>query len=267
VSAPNLDISHAGLNDGGGGGGTWSGTSTLNRVLTLGGGGTYAFGGSITGTNRSLTVALTGSGSQTLSGNNNYSGTTTVNSGTLRVDGSIGSGAVNVNGGALGGTGSIGGAVTVGAATLAPGGSPGTLSIASLTLSGSSTTLIELGGATPGDGSTFYDQVDVTGNATLAGTLTVTNFGGFDFAGGPYYILARGSGSGAFAGLPEGATVLINGSYPGTITYNANWLGSQGASTLTGGNDVAIFNVIPEPASMSILALAGLAMLGRRSRR
>ena len=61
---------------------------------------------------------------------NTYTGTTSINAGTLAVNGAIG-GAVNVaNAAILGGSGSINGLVTVAAGgILAPGNSPGTLTM------------------------------------------------------------------------------------------------------------------------------------------
>jgi fibronectin-binding autotransporter adhesin len=91
-----------------------------------------------------ISVQKSGDGTSILGGTNTYSGTTTVNSGTLRIDGnqSGATGAVQVNGGTLGGTATIGGAVTV-----ASGGkiAPGT------------------------DGT--IESLDVTANTAIAGTL------------------------------------------------------------------------------------------------
>ena len=51
------------------------------------------------------------------------------------------------------------------------------------------------------------------------------------------------------------------------MTYLANWKGIQTTSNLTGGNDMAIFNVtfVPEPASLVMLIMATVvAYLPRR---
>jgi hypothetical protein len=45
----------------------------------------------------------------------------------------------------------------------------------------------------------------------------------------------------------------------------------QSTSTLTGGNDVALFNVnvipVPEPGTISLVALGGLVLAGMHGRR
>jgi fibronectin-binding autotransporter adhesin len=180
-------------------------------------------------------------------------------------------------GATLGGTGQFSTAGTLGmAGILSPGTSPGTLDITgNLAFSTGSSYVVELGGLTPGDGAGFYDQVNLTGNIDLAGTvgLTVSLEPGFGPATSDvFYILTRsgagtltGTGSSIFAGLPEGATVSINGIFTGQITYKANWLGTQAGSSLSGGNDVAIFNVIvPEPTSLAAVACGALVALRRR---
>ncbi len=114
-----------------------------------------------------------GAGLFELSGTNTYLGATTVADGNLRVNGSLAS-AVNVqSGGTLSGTGSVGGLVTVqSGGTLSAGQSPGTLTVGALNLNAGSTSVFELG--SPGVvGGPTNDLVNVTGNLTLGGTLSV----------------------------------------------------------------------------------------------
>ncbi len=122
------------------------------------------------------TIALdkTGTGRLTLSGANTHTGGTTISQGELRVDGSLGSGAVTVAAaGTLSGAGSIAGAVTVNG-TLSAGHSPGTLTVGSLVLNSGATSIFELnspgvvGGSNPATGN---DLVKVTGDLTLGGSL------------------------------------------------------------------------------------------------
>ena len=92
------------------------------------------------------------------------------------MDGSLGAGSVNVASGAtLGGAGTIGGPVTIqNGGILAPGDSPGTLTVGTLTLNSGSISNYQLG--TPNEvGGGVNDLVKVNGNLTLAGTLNVTN--------------------------------------------------------------------------------------------
>src|SRR5205085_11808115 len=119
-----------------------------------------------------------------------------------------------------------------------------------------SSTAIELGGTSAGDGNSFYDQVNVSGALTLGGTLLVSRFGGFEpMPSNVFLILTRASGTGTFNGLPEGSIVsFTNGGY-GTITYLAG-----------DGNDVAIFNAIPEPTGGVWLMMLGALPVVRRLR-
>ncbi len=53
--------------------------------------------------------------------------------------------------------------------------------------------------------------------------------------------------------------MLLGGGFTGTITYEANWTGSQETSTLTGGNDLAIHSIVSfgavMPGTLGISAL------------
>ncbi len=134
------------------------GTSTL----TVNTGGTSVFNGGVTGAG-SLTVA--GSGVLDLEGANTYTGTTAVNGGTLKINGSINSNTTVGNGGTLGGSGVINGSLTVASGgTLSPGNSPGVITVnGPLTLAAGSTTIIEVD---PTAAQT-HDQVNVTGTAAI----------------------------------------------------------------------------------------------------
>ncbi len=154
-------------------------TSTANTILRVGDGtaGSASMGATIssaiTGTGG---VEKTDFGTLTLAGANNYSGTTTVSSGTLLINGnqSAATGAVSVASGArLGGTGQIGGAVTIQNGGILSGQTGGILTMAGLTLNNTSNLNLALGAATP---STLFQ---VNGNLTLDGVMNVTNVGGF----------------------------------------------------------------------------------------
>ncbi len=120
------------------------------------------------------TITQTGTGSQTLIGTNTSTGTATVNSGTLTIGTSAGgnwAGSVVANGGILKGRGTITGNVTINSgATYSPGNSPGIQVVAgNLTINPGGSLLIEIDGATAGNGSGFHDQTQVSGTAAING--------------------------------------------------------------------------------------------------
>lgn len=131
----------------------------------------------------------TGRGVLILSGDNSYTGETTVNNGVLLVNGNqlAATGQVTVNDGAtLGGSGTIGGAVTINSGgTLAAGNSPGSLTVGPLLLTSGSITDFEFG-AVNSPGNPLNDVVHVNGNLTLDGTLNVFTSSGGSFGAGVY---------------------------------------------------------------------------------
>jgi fibronectin-binding autotransporter adhesin len=149
----------------------------------------------------------------TLTGNSGaFAGATSVNVGTLRVDGSLG-GALTVAAGArLQGTGTIGSATVAG--TTAPGDSIGTLTVTGnyLQLAGS-TFEAEINPNGTGD------RLAVGGVATLqGGTVNVITLPGVYTPGAHYTILTAGGGvSGQFASLTQSLTFVAL-----TLNYTSN---------------------------------------------
>jgi len=144
-------------------------------VLTIGANNANStFEGSINNNTGALQLTKTGSGTIILTGNNTYSGATTVSAGELRINGSASSSALTVNSGAkLSGTGTVGQVTINNGGEISPGSnSVGTLTTGSLILNNSSVLNFELG--------TSSDQIIVNGNLTLNGILNITNSGGFD---------------------------------------------------------------------------------------
>ena len=117
-----------------------------------------------------------GAGTIILTNTNIYSGTTTVNEGSLLVDGSISSPNTDVNsGGLLGGVGTIFGNV-VNAGIVSPGDSPGTLTINQNYAQLSTGVLrIEVAGLAAAQ----HDLLAVGGSASLNGTLQVLRLNNF----------------------------------------------------------------------------------------
>ncbi len=118
-------------------------TDQDGSVGSSGGGGS---GGVVIGD--SLSDGMTGT--VDISGTDSYTGTTTVESGTLQVDGSIAGSAVTVDSRAtLGGSGATGAVTVDSGATFAPG-DPTQFTVASLTLDSGSTFVEDIDGAAPG---------------------------------------------------------------------------------------------------------------------
>ncbi|MCC6427714.1 MAG: hypothetical protein IT435_12950 [Phycisphaerales bacterium] len=81
-----------------------------------------------------------------------------------------------LQGGSLGGTGLVDSNVINSAGALAPGNSPGALTIeGNYTQEAGGEMTIEIGGKNPGE----FDKLAITGNATLAGVLRLSNFNGY----------------------------------------------------------------------------------------
>ncbi len=255
ISGNNLTITNAGtLTAGTSGGGTQANAITLTsgtNFLTLQTGstingniaiqaGTLTFNQTSAQTLSNIitgagAVIQNGTGALTLSGTSTYTGATTVTSGTLNVTGSIAtSSLVTVNGGTLSGTG------TVGAVTVASGGTfaPGTANTpaSSMTVNGAMTFQT---------GSTYQvylnpttaSVANVTGGATLAGTVNAT-FAGGSYITNTYTILTTTTGvTGTFGGLttsnlPSGFTAAVaNAGNNVTLVLTA----TLGGTTSTGG--------------------------------
>ncbi|MFI5460266.1 MAG: beta strand repeat-containing protein [Isosphaerales bacterium] len=201
------------------GGGTETGASfSIETAATLDFAGSSAFSLD-TGTTFSGAGNLTKDGPTTLTlpGNSaSLTGPTTLNSGTLLVNGSQPGSAVSVEtGSTLGGTGTVGAVATTGG-TVSPGDGTGILNVdGNVTLDPSSTFTVELNGPAPGTG---YDQLNVTGTVNLAGS-TLSPSAGFKPSGESFTIIrSTGPIVGTFKGLSEGALVLIN-NLPFKISY------------------------------------------------
>ena len=171
----------------------------------------YVFGSTMTG-NGSVNVL---SGTTILTAANSYTGPTTVNGATLIVNGSIASSPLTVaGGGVVGGTGFLG-ATTIGAGTLSPGNSIGTITVqGNLVLSAASAYLVEIS-------PTRADRTDVTGAAQLAGTLRVVASPGTYAPGTTYTILtATGGISGTFDSVTS--NLASSAFLAPTVSYDAD---------------------------------------------
>jgi autotransporter-associated beta strand protein len=248
---------------------------TRNIDVTAGVGGDFA---TLSGVIRNSSTVVpagivkTGAGTLKLTAANTYDGATIVNAGTLLVSGSLAAtaGKVTVNAnGTLGGTGTIASDVDV-LGTLAPGASIESLDTGNLLIAATGKLDVELG---RNSGNPVSDIVNVTGTVTLAAgaNLKLTVYSGLDnpVRGDIFYLVANDSddaATGVFTKLNGVDTELNEGS---TFTWNSqSWKITYTADaglSFAGGNDIAL-KVVPEPATVGLLAIGGLALLRRRRR-
>jgi hypothetical protein len=196
------------------------------QAFTVGSGAQLNVGGVVSG---SAGLVTAGAGTLDLLGADSYNGGTTVSTGTLLVDGSIG--AVSLAGGTLGGTGTVG-TVTATAGTLSPGGvnNPGVINASAVTLNSSTTFHALLGGTTPGNGPNNYSQLKANGAVNLGGT-TLNATISFPVTTNVSFTLIQATGtiSGTFA---QGTSMVINGQRF-QIAYNTNSVALSAANTTT----------------------------------
>jgi autotransporter-associated beta strand protein len=208
-------------------------------------------------------IVKQGSGTMVFGGNNTYSGDTSVQAGTLLVNGTQTSGStssVNVSAGAiLGGTGSIGGATASISGTLAPGlsGQLGTFSFVGndVNFASGGSLLAQLNSnpavftsdqlAISGPGSSLAlggsSILDLTGPAsfTTAGTYTLATF-------------LAGSRTGEFTTVKYNGTPMLTPTAVGGVTANGQLVYNADSIQLI---------VVPEPTALA-LAAAGAALSG-----
>jgi autotransporter-associated beta strand protein len=221
-------------------------------------------------------LVKTGSGLITLSGNNTFTGGTTVSNGTLRLNGTVAS-AVTVTGGVLQGTGIVNHDVTINGGVHAPGNSTGIMQVKNnYTLAGG-TLQVEINGVTAG---TAYDQVQVNSASsivTLSGTLDIIAAPSLP-AGSTFTIIDnKGSAavSGTFQGLAQDAEFYEDGqwwriSYQGgtgndvvlTRIAQTAWQSWRASHFGTAANDPAQAGETADPESDGIVNLLEYALGG-----
>ena len=204
--------------------------------------------GNITETYGPMGITKSGAGTLVLSGSNAYAGPTTVQNGTLLINGvHTGGGLITIAAGAsLGGNGTVGNVDIASGGTLSPGASAGHLTVNNLTLNPASILNIELGAPTlvQGPGSDF-----ITANDTimLAGTLNIAALSGFGtpVAGDSWLIMTSAGGVGDNGIVIGSAPVLGSG-----LSFAVN--------TSSGSN--VLLTVVPEAGTAGLFGLALLIL-------
>ncbi len=220
-------------------------------------------------------LVKSGTGTQTLSGNNTYTGTTTVSAGTLVVNGdqSAATGAVTVADGAtLKGNGTIGATATTISGTHAPGESIGFQKFnGDLAYESTATFEWELFENTEaGRGTTGFDAVNLVGGGTLdlGDAILELKFdssgSNVDF-GAVFWSQDREweifNGAGTLAGNFDSTLIVGDDSSAGMANgiFEVDYSRGPGSVYLT-------FTAVPEPTSLLIFGM-GIAMLGMGRRR
>ncbi len=213
--------------------GDWT---TSRKVSLLVNGGTIDTGGfkaSISGDIINTgALTKTGAGQLTLSGVSTHTGGTSVQQGTLLINGNH-TPTIHLQGGTLGGDGTIGTIdATTGVGTINPGDAagPAILHATQATLSPGITFTARLNGTAVGTG---YGQLAVSGTAaaTIAGATLNVQVGYTPSDGDSFTIVTNATGT--FAGLAEGAVLTVGGTNF-HITYHGG-----------AGSDVVLTAAVP----------------------
>ena len=219
INAGTLEISSAGRL----GGGSYSGDITNNGTFIYSGANSQTLAGVISGSG-----ALTQNNSSstlTLSGNNTYTGATTINAGTLTLSGGLSNSSVTVNGGMLNQTST---------GTIAGTGITFTLASGNAILSGNNT---YTGATTINAGTLEIASTGRLGGGSYSGDIS--NSGTLIYSGSNSQTLAGViSGSGALTQNNSSSTLTLSGNntYNGTTTINAGTLQVGLSGRLGGGN-------------------------------
>jgi len=232
-------------------------TSDTGKSFTLGTQITNSLGNSGGVVN---SVVKNGAGTAVLTGTNSYTGSTTVNSGRLVVNGNISTSLTTVKSGAsLGGSGTVAATTVESGGTIDLGSSVGNLTInGDLTLAGTYTwKLGALSTASPN-----YDTITMTaGNADITSATLGLNLGSYAPSADTFW-LSNHTWDG-----------ILNNTGAGTLTGNfapidnTTWSSLGSFTTVTTGSSVnLLWTAVPEPDVAALLGGIGTLLLLRRRR-
>jgi autotransporter-associated beta strand protein len=196
----------------GGASGSVVGNITNNGALAFNRSDTFTFPGVISGTGALQQI---GTGITILTGNNTYTGGTTISAGALIVNGSIASSSLTTvnSGAALLGTGTVGTTIVKAGGFLAPGNSPGTMTIAgNLAFESGAFYVVQVN-------PTTASATNVSGTASLAGTVGAIFLPGTYVVRSYTILTAAGGRTGTFDAL---ATRGLPANFQPTLTYTGN---------------------------------------------
>jgi autotransporter-associated beta strand protein len=208
ISAGVLQLGNGGVT------GSIVGNVTDNAVLAINRSNAYTFASTILGTGA---FQQNGGGTTDLTAINGYSGATTVNGGTLQIDGSIASSSLTTvnTGAALTGVGTVGNSMIANGGTFMPGnGTPGSFMTVSgnLAFQSGALYLAQLNPAT----ASF---ANVTGTATLGGATVNAIYANGSYVAKKYTILTATSGvNGTFGSL---VNTNLPANFKASLSYDA----------------------------------------------